>query len=131
MMNGLMDCCASYEMVLSRLREKVEVRETELRELTAWKEVQVNKLDLTRKLLKELEEQVEVLKKILKDKEGEIAEAKGQLRQAKEDAIREYRDSDALLKELDGSFANDFDDFFRQVKASFSGLDFSHIFIDA
>ena len=130
-MNGLMDCCASYEMVLSRLREKVEVRETKLRELTAWKEVQVNKLDLTRKLLKELEEQVEVLKKILKDKEGEIAEAKGQLRQAKEDAIREYRDSDALLKKLDGSFADDFDDFFRQVKASFSGLDFSHIFIDA
>ena len=130
-MNGLMDCCASYEMVLSRLREKVEVRETKLRELTAWKEVQVNKLDLTRKLLKELEEQVEVLKKILKDKEGEIAEAKGQLRQAKEDAIREYRDSDALLKKLDGSFADDFVDFFRQVKASFSGLDFSHIFIDA
>ena len=130
-MNGLMDCCASYEMVLSRLREKVEVRETKLRELTAWKEVQVNKLDLTRKLLKELEEQVEVLKKILKDKEGEIAEAKGQLRQAKEDAIREYRDSDALLKKLDGSFADDFDDFFRQVKALFSGLDFSHIFIDA
>ena len=39
MLKGLMDCCASYEMVMSHLREKVEARETGLRELTAWKEV--------------------------------------------------------------------------------------------
>ncbi|XP_065628547.1 secreted RxLR effector protein 161-like [Quercus suber] len=48
---GLMDRYASHEMVINRLREKVEAREMELRELMAWKEVQVNKLDLTRKLL--------------------------------------------------------------------------------
>ena len=57
--------------------------------------------------------QVEALKKILKDKEAEISEAKGHLHQAKEDVVREYHDSDALLKELGGSFANDFDDCFH------------------
>ena len=70
----------------------------------AWKEVQFNKLDLTRQLLEESEAQVEE-----EQVEEEILEAKGQLRQAKEDAVREYRDSDALLKELGGSFANGFD----------------------
>ena len=39
MMKGLMDCCASHETVVGHLREKVEARETELRELMAWKEV--------------------------------------------------------------------------------------------
>ena len=79
-----------------------------MRELMAWKEVQFNKLDLTRQLLEESEAQVEE-----EQVEEEILEAKGQLRQAKEDAVREYRDSDALLKELGGSFANDFDDCFH------------------
>ena len=85
----------------------------------AQKEVQFNKLDLTRQLLEESEAQVEVLKKILKDKEEEILEAKGQLRQAKEDAVQEYHDSDALLKELGGSFADGFENCLCQVKASF------------
>ena len=58
-------------------------------------------------------------------------EAKGLLRQAKEDAVQEYHDSNALLKELGGSFANGFDNCFRQVKASFSDLNLSHISIDA
>ena len=53
MMKGLMDSYASHEIVISRLREKVKARVTELRELTAWKEVQVNKLDLTRQRLEE------------------------------------------------------------------------------
>ena len=118
MMKGLMDRCASHKTVVGRLRENVGAKETELRELMAQKEVQVNKLDFT-------------LKKILTDKEGEISEAKGQLRQAKEDAVREYRDSDTLLKELGGSFADGFDDCFRQVKASFLDLDLSYISIDA
>nr|POE56126.1 hypothetical protein CFP56_63272 [Quercus suber] len=39
MMKGLMDYCASHETVLGCLREKVEARETKLRELTAWKEL--------------------------------------------------------------------------------------------
>ena len=109
----------------------MEARETELQELTAWKKVQVNKLNLTRKLLEESKAQVEALKKILKDKEGEIAEAKGLLRQAKEDAVQEYHDSNSLLKELGGSFANGFDNCFCQVKASFSDLNLSHISINA
>lgn len=92
--------------------------------------VQVNKLDLTRQLLQEPEAQVEALKKILKDKEGEISKAKGHLRQVEEDAVLEYRDSNTLLKELGGFFADEFDDCFRQVKASFSDLDLSHISID-
>ena len=79
----------------------------------------------------ESEAQVETLKKILKDKEGEITEVNNQLRQAKENAIKEYHDSDDLLRELVGSFANGFDDCFRQVKASFLELDLSCISIDA
>ena len=38
MMKGLMDRCTSHEMI-TRLREKVEARDAELRELKAWKEV--------------------------------------------------------------------------------------------
>ena len=126
-----MDRCASYETVLGHLREKVEAREMKLQELMAWKEVQVNKLNLTGKLLEKSEVQVKALKEILKDKEKEILEAKIQLRQAKEDAIREYHDFDTLLKELGGFFADEFDDCFRQVKTSFPNLDLSHISIDA
>ena len=74
-----MDHCASHETVLGRLREKVEAREMKLWELMAWKEVQVNKFDLTKKLLEESEAQVQALKEILKDKESEISEAKSQL----------------------------------------------------
>ena len=118
-------------MVTGRLREKVKAKEMKLWELTAWKEVQVNKLDLTRKLLDKSEAWTEALKKILKDKEGEISELKEQLHQAKGDAVREYRDSDALLYELGGSFADGFDICFRQVKVSFSDLDLSEISIDA
>ena len=72
-----------------------------------------------------------MLKQVLEDKEKEIKTAKDQLCQAKEDAIREYRDSDALLAKLGGSFADNFDDCFRQVKASFPDLDLSYISIDA
>ena len=77
------------------------------------------------------EAQVEALKKILKDKDMEISKAKCHLRQAKEDAVREYCDSDALLKKLGGSFADGFDDCFRQVKVSYLDLDLSHVSIDA
>ena len=72
MMKGLMDHCVSHETVLGYLREKLGAKETEVQELLAWKNVQIGKLDLTKQLLKELEEQVEALKKILKDKEAEI-----------------------------------------------------------
>ena len=118
MMKGLMDRCASHKTVVGCLRAKVGAKEIELQKLMSQKEVQVNKLDLT-------------LKKIHTDKEEEISEAKGHLCQAKENAVREYRDSDTLLKELGGSFADGFNDCFRQVKASFPDLDLSHISIDA
>ena len=97
----------------------------------AQKEVQVNKLDLTKQLLKESEAHVEALKKILIDKKAEILEVKRHLCQAKEEVVREYRDFDAILKELEGYFADGFDDCFCQVKASFPDLDLSHVSIDA
>ena len=129
-MKGLMDQYTSHEMVITRLKEKVEAKDSELRELMTWKDVQVSKLDYTKQLLKESEAQVEALKKILKDKEAEISEAKCHLRQAKEDTMREYRDSNTLLKELGGSFADRFDNCFRKVKASYPDLDLSHVSID-
>ena len=39
MMKDLMDRCAPHKTVMSHLKEKVEARKTELRELMAWKEV--------------------------------------------------------------------------------------------
>ena len=66
--------------MITHLREKVEARDAKLRKLMVWKEVQVNKLDLTKQLLKESEALVEALKKILMDKEVEISEAKHHLR---------------------------------------------------
>ena len=52
---------------------------------------------------------------------------KEKLRQAKEAAIHEYRDSDALLGELGGSFLQGFDDALRQVKKAYLELDVSMI----
>ena len=72
-----------------------------------------------------------MLKQVLEDKEKEIKTVKDQLRQAKEEVVREYHDSDAFLAELSGSYANSFDNCFRQVKASFLNLDLSHVSINA
>ena len=55
MMKGLMDRCVSQKTVVGRLREKLGAKETELQELMALKEVQVEKLDLAKKLLEESE----------------------------------------------------------------------------
>ena len=71
------------------------------------------------------------MKWVLEDKEKEIRDTKDQLCQAKEEAICEYCDSNALLAELRGSFAEGFDDSLRQVKASYPDLDVSHVNIDA
>ena len=71
------------------------------------------------------------MKKVLVDKEKEITEAKDWLRQPKEEAICEYRDSDALLAELGGSFAEGFGDCLCQVKTSYLNLDLFNINIDA
>ena len=74
---------------------------------------------------------MEPLRQVLEDKEKEICDTKGQLRQAKEEAIHEYRDSDALLVELRGSFVEVFDNTLWQVKASYFDPDVSHVNIDA
>ena len=74
---------------------------------------------------------MEVLWQVLEDKEKEIQTTKNQLCQAKEEATREYRDSDAYLTELGGTYADGFDDCLRQVRASFLDLDLSHVTINA
>ena len=131
MMKGLMGCCLNHETSLDRLRVKANLTEDELNELKSWKVVQEKKLALSEKARGELERQTEQLRQVLADKEKEINEAKDRLRQAKEEAIREYHDSNALLAELGGSFVEGFDDCLRQVKASHPDLDLSNINIDA
>ena len=55
---------------------------------------------------------------------------KDQLCQAKEVAIREYRNSDALLSELRDSFLEGFDDALHQVKRAYPDLDASNIKVE-
>ena len=123
-----MDRYVSYETILDRLRERLGTKKMEVQELLAWKYVQIRKFDLTKQLLKELEPQVEVLKKILKDKEAEISEAKSQLRHAKGCCTKGIS---WLRRPPKGSFAGGFEDCICQVKASFPNLNLSHIYIDA
>ena len=74
------------------------------------------KFDLSEQVRKELEQKTDEAGKALKVKEKEIQDLKEKLRQAKEVAVREYRDSDALLGELADSFLQGFDDALRQIK---------------
>ena len=99
--------------MIDRVRAKGKTSEAELGELKAWKVIQEKKFDLTKRLLKVAEKQTEALNKELKDKKDEITKSKKQLHRAKEDAIKEYRDSEALLAELGGPFADGFDDCLR------------------
>ena len=62
----------------------------------------------------------EELKKVLEDKEND-------LRQAKERAVQEYRDSDAFLSELGVLYNDGFDDALHQAKALYPQLDFSSV----
>ena len=73
MMKGLMDRCIAREKLVDRLKERVETAETWLHELEAWKEVQLKKLDVTKKALEESEGHAKALKNVLKDKKGEIS----------------------------------------------------------
>ena len=73
---------------------------------------------------------MELLEKALANKEKEVKDAKDQLRQAKEVAVREYRDSNALLEELGTSYADGFDDTIRQAKKAYLDLDLSQLNID-
>ena len=72
-----------------------------------------------------------MLRQVLEDKEKEISDAKDRLQQAKEDVILEYRDFNSFLAELEGSFTDGFDNYLRQVKASFPNLDLLHVSINA
>ena len=88
------------------------------------------KFDLSKKVRKELEHGMEEVKKVLKDKDKEIQDLKDQLRQAKEVAVREYRDSDALLSKLGDSFLEGFNDALHQVKKAYLDLDVSKIKVE-
>ena len=90
MMKGLMDRCLAKEKAIDCLREKVKVVEAKLNELNAWKEVQVQKLTLTKKALEELENHVDELRKVLLDKEGEITDLREQVRRAKANGKAEF-----------------------------------------
>ena len=58
------------------------------------------KFDLSEQARKELEQKTDEAGKALEIKEKEIQNLKEKLRQAKEVAVQEYRDSDTLLGEL-------------------------------
>ena len=88
------------------------------------------KFDLSEKVRKELKQRTEEAKKALEDKDKEVQDLKDQLYQAKEVAIREYRNSDALLSELGDSYLEGFDDALRQIKKAFRDLDVSNIKVE-
>ena len=104
-------------MALERVREKAKLTEEELFELRNWKVVTEQKLKLAERTRDEYQKMTEELKTVLEDKENE-------LRLAKEKAVQEYRDSDALLTELGVSYNDGFDDALRQAKALYPKFDF-------
>ena len=88
------------------------------------------KLELLERVRKDLEQSMEEAKKALEGKDKEIQDLKDGLRQAKEVAVREYRDSEALLLELGDSFLQGFDDALRQVKKIYPDSDVSNIKVE-
>ena len=106
MTKGLMDRSLHQEMALERIREKAKLTEEELFELRNWKVVTEQKLKLAEWMKDEYQKMMGELKTVLEDKENE-------LRLAKEKAIQEYRDSDALLTKLGVSYNDSFDDALR------------------
>ena len=126
-MKGLMGQCFSHETTLERVRAKAKVTEDELSQLKNLKSTMEKKLDLSKKVGKELEQRTEEMKKVLEGKDKKIKGLKGQLYQAKEEAVREYRDSDALLLELGSSFLEGFNDALCQVREAHPDLDLSSL----
>ena len=106
MMKGLMGRCLNHETTLGRVREKARLTEDEQIELKNWKLVMEQKLKLAEQARDEYYKLTKDLKKALEDKEKEV-------HQAKEVAVLEYRDSDALLSELGVSYNDGFDDALR------------------
>ena len=130
MMKGLMGRCLNHETALDCVRARANETEDELSGLKAWKVGKEKKFATSEKFRKELEEHMEMLRKVLEDKEKKVKDAKDLLRQAKEATIREYRNSDALLEELRTSYADSIDDVVRQAKKAYPNLDFSQLNID-
>ena len=78
------------------------------------------KLKLAEQARDEFQKLTEELKKTLENKENDV-------RHAKETAVLEYRDSNALLSELGVSYNDGFDNALRQAKALYPKLDFSSV----
>ena len=104
MMKGLMGWCLKNEAALEHVRSKVEQTEDELNQLRSWKTTMEKKFELSERDRKELKQSMGEVNTALEGKEKEIKNLKDGLRQAKEVAVREYRDFDALLSELGDSF---------------------------
>ena len=103
--------CLNHETTLGRVCEKARLTEDKLIELKNWKLVTEKKLKLAEQARDEYYQLAEDLKRTLEDKEKEA-------RQAKEDAVLEYRDSNTLLSELRVSYNDSFDDALHQVMSS-------------
>ena len=106
MTKGLMERSLHHEIALGRVREKAKLMEEELFELRNWKLVTEQKLKLAEQARDEFQKLTKELKKTLKDKENEV-------RHAKETAVLEYCDSDALLAEFGVSYNDGFDNALR------------------
>ena len=122
--------CLSHETTLERIQAKVKQTEDELNQLQNWKPKTEKKLELSEKARKGLELSTEEAKKAFEGKDKEIEDLKDEVCQAKEAAIREYRDSDALILELGDSFLQGFDDAIRQIKKAYPDLDVSNIKVE-
>ena len=129
-MKGLMGRCLGHETALERVRAKGEQTKDELNQLRNWKPKMEKKLELSEKARKSLEKMTEEAKRALEGNDKEIQDLKNEVRQAKDVAVREYRDSDALISELGDSFLQGFDDAIRQVKKSYPDLDVSKIKVE-
>ena len=127
MMKGLMGWCLKNEAALESVRSKAEQTEDELNQLQSWKTTMEKKFELSERERKELKQSMGEAKMTLKGKETKITNLKDGLHQAKEVAVRKYRDSDALLSELGDFFLQGFEDALRQVKKAYLNLDVSNI----
>ena len=120
MTKGLMERSLHHETMLGHVCEKAKLVEEELFKLRNWKVVTEQKLKLAEQARDEFQKLTEELKKTLEDRENDV-------RHAKETAVLEYRDSDALLSELKVSYNDGFDDALHQAKALYPKLDFSSV----
>ena len=125
-----MDRCLNRETALERVRAKAEQTEDELGQLNKWKSTIEKNFDLSKQVRKELEQRTDDARKAMEVKDKEVQDLKEKLHQAKEVAVQEYRDFDALLAELGDSFLQGFDDALRQFKKAYPALDVSMININ-